>query len=109
MSLDAFRPQGGTILAALTTVASVGVSPSSAGGIQGLRITNISTNDAYAWIGSSAVAAALGSSSTPGLSFPILQRTSLVISCPPNAFLSAMTTGAGITAVLAITAGFGLP
>lgn len=105
----AFLPQIGSCMMSLTTVASVPISPSSAGGVQGARMTNITTDNAYIWIGSSAIVPTSNTTAAPFLSMPLLQKTSLVISCPPNSFFSGLTTAAGITATVVITAGYGIP
>lgn len=109
----AFYPQLGSINIALTSVASVGVSPSSAGWTQGLQIFNQSTNDAYVWFFPTSTGAAtlstLQSTGTLGNYYPIPQRATRTISCAPNVFISGVTTAAGFTAVLTLTPGYGIP
>lgn len=105
----AFYPQGPTILIALTTVGSAGVSPSSAAGVQGLKLDNLSTNNVFAHIGITSTEVALlptTAASQNGVFIPYL--ASLTISTPPNPFVSALTTAAALTAVMALTLGTGL-
>lgn len=104
----AFLPQSGSIMMSLTTVASAPVSPSSGGGLQGAMLTNISTSDAYIWAGSSLVVATSNTTAAVFSSFPLMQRTSKVISCPPGTWFSGLTTAATITATVVVTGGYGV-
>lgn len=108
MALSAFQPQGGTLIIASTAAsATTATQVSSAGGIQGAWLVNLSTNDAYVAISaSSAVAAAVPTTASSTGSFPLLQRTDEKLTVPPNCWLSAITTAG--QANLAVTLGFGL-
>lgn len=108
MALTAFQPQGGTLIIASTAAsATVATQVSSAAAIQGARLVNLSTNDAYVAISaSSAVTAAVPTTASSTGSFPLLQRTGEKFSVPPQCWLSAITTAG--QANLAITLGFGL-
>lgn len=108
----AFRPVGNTILIVGTSVASLPVSPSSGGSMEAMRIANLSTDRAWVAIGKTTATAALPTTSAGAASFPIPAvgnfGSVVVISTPPGAFVSAMTTAAAITCTLALTAGVGL-
>lgn len=109
MSVIPFRPQGPTVLMALTTVASAGISPSSAACAQAMRIVNLSTSPG--WITFSATstgAAALPSTSVAANAFPIPGNHDRVYSCRPNVFVSGITTATGLGVVLALTPGWGI-
>ena len=104
----AFYPQSGSIMLALTTVASAPVSISSGSGIQGAALQNISTDNAYMWMGVSTATATSNTTTVVFQSFPLLQKQRIVISCPPGAFFSGLTTAATIAATVVITAGYGV-
>ena len=108
----AFRPSGATILIVGTSVASLPVSPSSDGSMESMRLVNISTDYAWVAIGKTTATAALPTTSAAAAGFPIPPRGNngcvVVISTPPGAYVSAMTTAASITCTLALTAGIGL-
>ena len=105
----AFYPQGPTILIALTTVGSAGVSPSSASGLQGLKLDNMSTNNVFVRIAqTSASAAVLPTTAASQTGFFVPYLASLTITTPPNPFVSALTTAVSLTAVMALTLGAGI-
>jgi len=109
MALDAFRPMSNGILISCTTVGSAGISPSSAGGMQGARVTNLSTVNAFVLYSLTSTAVATLPSTTnsqPG--FWLKGNAEAVLSMPPNAFFSACTTGVGLVAQIGISAGFGI-
>lgn len=112
MSLDAFQPQGNTVLIAATS--STGVAPTqlSTGNVMGCRLANPTTVLVYVAIGSSTVQAAAPTTAAPALGMPLQP------SQPPQTFnfspslasnwLSAITTGgSGLPGILA-TPGFGI-
>lgn len=103
--LQAFQPQGNTSLIAATTTASAGIQPST-GAIVGMRVATVGSGPAYLAFGSSTVAAALPTTSTPGAGFPIQPNSVETFNFAPNTWLSAITTG-GTVQVYA-TAGFGV-
>lgn len=104
MPLSTFQPQGNTALVLATTTASAPQQPST-GSIQGLLLTNQSTNDAWVAFGVSTATAVLPTTSTPSAGMPLLQRSQATFGVPPNVWLSAITT-AGTAAIYA-TPGFG--
>ena len=107
--LAAFQPQGNSLLVSSTVgSATAAVQTSSAGGIQGLRISNLSTNDAYVSIGASTATATLPTTTVPstGTGFVVMQRSAVTITAPPNCWLSAITSAG--QANLVVTPGVGL-
>lgn len=108
-SKEAFTPLIGTLVINLTTAAAAGLSVSSLAS-EGLMLTNLSTNDAYMWVGpTSTWAAVLPSTAAAALNFPLLQRSKMVISTPgPGSYVSGVTTAALLTAQIAITPGLGI-
>lgn len=69
MALPAFQVQGNTTLIAASSAASAAVQPST-GSIQGMRIANLSTADAWVALGmSSTLAAVAPSTSASGSAF----------------------------------------
>jgi hypothetical protein len=104
----AFVPSTQTLLITGTSVASAPLSPSSGGGFQAMQIVNLSTDTAWTAIGKTTATAALPTTSAASGSFPILPRTRVVLSTPPGAFVSCMTSAAAITCTLALTPGVGL-
>lgn len=104
MSYLTFQPMGLTSMIAPTTAASAAIQPST-GSIQGIKIANLSTNDAYVAFGTSSVAAVYPTTSNPGLGMAILQRSDQSFVFPPNGWISALSSAG--TALLAVTPGFG--
>ena len=105
MALLTFQPQGNTSMVALTTAASAGIQPST-GSIQGVKIANLSTNDAYVTFSpTSSIAAIYPTTSVPNLGMPVLQRSVETFVFPPNGWLSALTSAGA--ALLAVTPGYG--
>ena|SRR3990167_5357642 len=104
----AFYPQGPTILIALTTVGSVAVCPSSAAGLQGLKIDNLSTNNVFLNVSSTGAVALLPTTAAGQTGMFIPYLASLTITTPPNPFVSALTTGAALVSVMALTLGAGI-
>jgi len=106
MPLDAFRPQGQTLLLASTQASATTVQPSSDGSIQGLMIQNLSTSDAYVCISSTGIAASVPTTATPSTGhMPVMQRMVYIVTTPPNCYVSAITSAG--QANLALTPGFG--
>lgn len=107
----AFLP-GPSIMLSLTSVASVPVSISSGSGIQGAMLTNITTDNAYMWMGLTTATPTSNTTTALFNSFPLLGKDRpggrLIISCPPGAYFSGITTGASIAATVVITAGLGM-
>lgn len=101
--LDSFLPQGNTTIIA-STAASATAAQQFTGGIQGARLVNLSTVDAYLAFGASTATAA-APSTAGAASFPLMQRTEKVISLPPNFWVSAITTAG--QANIALTPGIG--
>lgn len=104
MALNTFQPQGATSMIALTTAASAAIQPST-GSIQGVKIANLSTNDAYVTFGVTTATAVYPTTTTAGLGQPILQRSVETFVFPPNGWLSALTSSGA--ALLAVTPGYG--
>lgn len=109
---NAFLPQSGSIMLALTSVASAPVSISSGSGIQGARIVNLTTDNAWLWMGLSTATATSNTTTALFQSFPVLGKDrpagTVIVSCPPGAFFSGLTSAATITATVVITPGTGL-
>ena len=104
--LEAFQPQGNASLVIATTTASVGMQPST-GGIIGCLLTNMSSADVYITASpSSAIAAAIPTTSTPGLGMPLLARSAQTFNFAPNFWLSALTSAG--TASINLQPGFGV-
>lgn len=105
--LNAFQPQGNTVLIAATTAPSAGVQPST-GNIQGARIANVGASVAFIAIGSSNVSASVPTTALPSTSngIPILPNTAEVFTIPPNGYISAATTSGA--ASVYVTPGFGV-
>lgn len=75
-----------------------------------MMISNTSTNDAYIWFfPTSTGVASLGTTAAVGLSIPVFQRGNKTFTVPPLCFVSGMTTGAGLAAVLNLAPGMGIP
>jgi hypothetical protein len=107
MPLNAFQPQGPTLILPSTLSAATTMQPSTSGNIQGLMVTNLSTNDAYAVFSTTGLAAVAPTTAVPAIGHtPILQRATYYFTVPPNCFVSAITTAG--QANLALTPGFGL-
>lgn len=107
---QAFYPQGPSLLIALTTVGSAGVSPSTAAGIQGVKIDNLaSTCSVFVAAFPTSTGVALlptTAASQPG--FFVRASQSQIVSVPPNSYFSALTTAAAVTAIACITPGYGI-
>ena len=104
--LEAFQPQGNTILIAGTTTASVAVQPST-GSIIGCRISNIATGVTYIAVSpSSGISAVIPTTSTPANGFPLLPNSAETFNVAPNFWLSAITSAG--TAQIFATPGFGI-
>jgi hypothetical protein len=105
----AFQPSV-TQLISLTTVASVAVQPST-GGWQGMKIDNLSTNNVQMLISvtSNPSAAVLATTTGATAGFTLGANVkNLVVTTPPNAWVQALTTGAGLTAIVALNPGYGI-
>lgn len=107
MPLNAFQPQGQTLILASTLASATTVQPSTAGGIQGMMVTNLSTLDAYVVFSTTGIAAVAPTTAVPAVGhMAILQRETYIFTTPPNCYVSAITTAG--QANLALTPGFGL-
>jgi hypothetical protein len=106
---QAFLPQGGTIILALTSLGSAAVGISTAANLQGAMFDNLSTVNAVVAIGGSGVVATQGSTAafTAG-QFTLLGLNSKVLSIPPNSYVSACTTAASLVAQITVTPGYGV-
>lgn len=98
-----------TILIALTgsSAVSVGISPSSGARMQAVELTNISTNTVFGEFfptSTGVVTAPTTSASAGGFVLGPNARNVRYV-CPPIAYVSAVTTGATLTAVVSVTAG----
>ena len=103
--LEAFQPQGNTMILTVTTTGTPAVQPST-GSIMGARIANLGGAIAYFAIGqSSTTFAVLPSSGTPANGIPIASGGVETFNLGPNFYLSAITSAG--TATLSITPGFG--
>jgi hypothetical protein len=106
MSLTSFLTQGNTLIVASTAAAATAAVQPSTGSIQGMRIVNLSTNDAYVAFGTSTATASVPTTASPSTGHqPILQRSERTFNTPPNVWVSAITTAG--QANLAFTPGFG--
>lgn len=118
MSLNAFQPQGNTVLVAASSSTGLAATQlsTSPGAVQGVRLCYPSTGGVgagvpiYVAIGSSAVAAAVPTTGVPWTGFPIPAGTERVIYAPGGTsynWISAVTS-AGIAAPgLFATPGYG--
>lgn len=111
-SIQGFYPQGNTQLIGLTgaTAASSAIQIGAGAGIQGMRLANLSTGNMYVSIGASTATAVLPLSSvgsTGVSSFPLRYNSEMYITCPPNPWISAISTATAVTALLAVTPGYG--
>ena len=107
-----FYPQSPTVMANITSASTGGISQSTGGGYQAARIQNISTGpNIFVRISQTQadvpVLPLSSVGSTAAYGFPIAQNQSEVFTIPPNSFVSAMSTAATMTAVMAVTYGFG--
>ena len=107
-----FYPQSPTLLSAVTSASTGGISPSTGGGMQAVRLVSISTGPIiFVSISQSATntpvlpLSSVGSTATNA--FPLLANQSETFKCPPNSFVSAISTAATMAAQLAITMGEG--
>lgn len=104
-AIEAFNPQGNTILIIATTTASAATQVST-GNVSGIRIATIGAATAYVAIGSSTVQAVLPTSSTPATGIPLLSNSAETFSARPGSYVSAITTS-GTQSIYA-TAGEGV-
>lgn len=102
-----FQPQGNTLIVASTAASATAGVQVSTGAMQGVRLVNLSTLDAYVSVASSSSAtASLPTTASPSTgSMPLLQRTERVLTVGPNFWLSAITSAG--QANIAVTGGFG--
>lgn len=109
MAIEAFQPQGNTQLIQVTTTPSTAIQLGVAQ--SGVRIvTEGGAKVHFAFsssAGSSALQAALPTTSTPANGNPLLPNTDATFNIGPNAWLSFISSSPGPTPV-EVTAGFGL-
>ena len=96
-----------TLLISLTTAGSAGVSASTGSAMQGVELSNLSTNNCFGdfFLTSTGVATlATTAASAGGFCLPASAKNVRFV-CNPGAFLSMVTTGVGLTAIVSVTAG----
>lgn len=98
-----------TMFISLTTVASSPVQPST-GGFQGMKLDNLSTNQVFMSLTASSTPAPVLATTTGAVTGFLLPASAknFVVTTPPNAWVQAMTTGATLTAIVALQPGFGI-
>lgn len=104
----AFLPQGGTILLSVST-APTPVQISTAG-VQGLLLTNLSTVAMQVLIASSSLTTMSTLSTAalvPGILMGAGVNSQITVSCPPNPWVSGMTTATALTGMLGVSPGMG--
>jgi len=96
-----------TILIALTSAGSAGVSPSSGSGLQALEITNLSTNNVFYSIFPTSTGVATLPTTAARVAGGWLGANvkNVRVAMRPGGYVSAMTTGAALTGILALTGG----
>ncbi len=106
---DQFIPIFTTIIPLTgATLASTAYTQSTASGLQGTEISNLTTNGAYAAFGSSSVVATIPttSASTNGFYIPPSAKNLRYVSPPGvNSYISAISTGNTLAGALAVTVG----
>ena len=103
---QAFLSEGGTYCLSVSTApAPVQVSTAA---VQGLLLNNLSTSGMVVLIAGTSVTT-MSTLSTSGLVPGIVVGglKGITVSCPPNPWLSAMTTGTGLAGILAVSPGLG--
>ena len=106
MAAYSFNPSY-TQLISLTTVGSAGISASTGSGMQGTELSNLSTNNCFGefFLTSTGVATLPTTAAiAPGFCLPAGAKNQRFV-CNPGAFLSMLTTGVGLTAIISVTAG----
>lgn len=96
-----------TQLISLTTVGSPGISASTGSGMQGVELSNLSTNNVFGefFLTSTGVATlATTGAAAPGFALPASAKNVRFV-CSPGAYVSMLTTGVGLTAIISMTAG----
>lgn len=115
MSLNAFQPQGNTVLvAASSSTGAAATQISTNPGVAGLRITYPTTTNlavpVYIALGSSSVAAAVPTTSAPAAGMPISPGADVRLSYPQNLtnnWISAVTSAGTAAPGIFVTPGFG--
>lgn len=107
-----FLPQGPTIMVNVSSVSTGGICPSTAGSLQAVRVHNISTGPnifvRFSQVVTDVPVLPLSSlGSTAAYGFPIGQNQNEIFSCPPNTYVSAVSTAALMASVMAVTMGYG--
>ena len=109
MGLNAFNPCGNTVAFSATTSAPTPIQASSTtlGGNQ-YRVLNSGTVTVFMGVGTSSSDATNNATviSTTGKSIPLLSGTDEIMSFPPNAYFTGITSSG--TAVIYVTPGDGL-
>lgn len=102
-----FLTVSGTIFLAVSTAPAP--VPTSTGSVQGLLLSNLSTSNMVVLISQSSLTT-MSTQSTSALvvGIPVVHDRQITVSCPPNSFVSAMTTGTGLTGVLGVSPGVGM-
>ena len=96
-----------TILISLTTVASAAAGASTGSGMQGYELSNLSTNNVFGdFFQTSTGVATLPTTAAAATGFCLPASAKNVrFVTPPGGYVSALTTGVGLTAIVAITQG----
>jgi len=110
---NAFLSEGGTILINVGTGSTM--VQVSTGAVQGLLLTNFSTNVMNVLVAASSLTtmstlstAALVPGFLLGVGGAVGVVKQMTVSCPPNPWVSAMTTGTGLTGILGVSPGIGM-
>ena len=111
MSQDsAFRPSGNTVLVVATSSTGTAATNWSTGNMSGCYVSNGSTQPVYIAFGSSLVAAAQPTTSTPALGLAVPSSTAKCFTFGPNTanagWISVVTSG-GSSALVFVTPGIG--
>ena len=105
--LDAFQPQGNSVIIAVSTTPTTGIIVST-GGCMGYRVANVGAALCYVTFAGSAVTCTLPTSAAPAPAIPIFYGTAEAFNLAPNTFFSAMCSSAAGATTLVITPGFGV-
>lgn len=96
-----------TQLIALTTVGSPGISASTGSGMQAVELSNLSTNNCFGTFSLTSTGVATLPTTgaiAPGFALPASAKNVRYV-CAPGAYVSMLTTGVGLTAIVSVTAG----
>lgn len=103
-----FLSMGGTIVMSISTAPAI-LPVSSAAGIQGVMLTNMSTLNLQILVAQSSLTT-LSTLSSGAVQPGILLGPSkqITISCSPNPFVCGMSTGTGLSGYIGVSPGMGV-